>query len=215
MIIEPTRPEGIDFEALASRLRKHGWAHLPLGLGEGLALDLLQDIHRNRSDRWEQAGIGRRQDNHINDWVRRDSTCWLDGSSEPQQRYLAKTAQIRAELNRRLLLGLFDYESHYARYGTGAFYRRHRDAFQGRSNRVLTTVAYLNPDWSERDGGELVLYDDNEQELARLLPTLGSLVIFLSEDFPHEVLPAQRTRFSIAGWYRRNNSIQGRIDPNR
>jgi len=35
---------------------------------------------------------------------------------------------------------------------------------------------------------------------------LNRLVIFLSEEFPHEVLPANTHRYSIAGWFRVNNS---------
>ncbi len=52
-------------------------------------------------------------------------------------------------------------------------------------------------------GGELVLYDGaGEIELVRAAPECGKLVIFLSEDFPHEVLPAKQFRQSIAGWFR-------------
>lgn len=203
-----------DFDTIAHDLREHGWVHLTHGIEAGLALGLLQDIHQHDSQQWQQAGIGRQQDHHTNELIRRDSTHWLTGTTEPQRRYLEATEALRVELNRRLLLGLFDYECHYARYDAGAFYRRHLDAFRGRSNRVLTTVTYLNPDWPGNAGGELVLYNSDNQELARLKPTLGSMVIFLSEDFPHEVLAADRTRFSIAGWYRRNNSIQGVVDPN-
>lgn len=35
---------------------------------------------------------------------------------------------------------------------------------------------------------------------------LGTLVVFLSEEFEHEVLPAKRDRYSIAGWFRVNPS---------
>jgi SM-20-related protein len=38
--------------------------------------------------------------------------------------------------------------------------------------------------------------------LIRVAPECGKLVIFLSEDFPHEVLPATQLRQSIAGWFR-------------
>jgi SM-20-related protein len=34
-------------------------------------------------------------------------------------------------------------------------------------------------------------------------PSGGKLVLFLSADFDHEVLPATRDRFSIACWFRR------------
>jgi len=48
-----------------------------------------------------------------------------------------------------------------------------------------------------------------------VLPQLGTLVVFLSEEFPHEVLAAQRDRYSIAGWFRVNSSTAQQIDPPR
>lgn len=204
-----------DYDLIAERLRSHGWVYLPAGLDTGLALALLQDLHRQPEPHWQQAGIGRRTDHHSNPFVRRDTTCWLTGHSDAQQRYLAATEALRLELNRRLLLGLFDYECHYARYAAGAFYRKHRDAFRGRSNRVLTSVCYLNPDWAPSDGGELVLYSPEDEEIARLQPSLGGALFFLSEDFPHEVLAAARSRYSISGWFRANNSRAEWADPAR
>lgn len=38
-------------------------------------------------------------------------------------------------------------------------------------------------------------------------------MLFLSEEFPHEVLPASRERYSIAGWFRVNGNGAGRVDP--
>jgi SM-20-related protein len=114
--------------------------------------------------------------------------------------------EFRLAINQRLFLGLFDYESHYAIYPKGAFYKKHLDAFKGKSNRVLSTVFYLNKDWQAHNGGELLIYKpESEEVLETVQPNLGRLVIFLSEQFPHEVLPAQQQRYSIAGWFRVNN----------
>jgi len=33
-------------------------------------------------------------------------------------------------------------------------------------------------------------------------PTGGTLVLFLSERFAHEVLPAKRERLSLTGWFK-------------
>ena len=64
------------------------------------------------------------------------------------------------------------------------------------------------------DGGELVLYQNDEDTTGiRVTPALGTVVLFLSEEFPHEVKPASQNRFSIAGWYRVNTSIGNKIDP--
>ena len=60
----------------------------------------------------------------------------------------------------------------------------------------------MNRDWQPDDGGALVIYDPaNEQrELQRIQPEFGTLVLFASERFPHEVLPTRRQRLSLTGW---------------
>lgn len=121
---------------------------------------------------------------------------------------------MQVYLNRRLFLGLFSFESHFAHYSPGDFYKKHYDAFRGGANRILSIVVYLNHGWQPDDGGELVLYlDDKDREGIKVTPSFGSVAIFLSEEFPHEVLPATRDRYSIAGWFRVNTSTADRIDP--
>lgn len=165
---------------------------------------------------WQPAGIGRAALHQTNSEVRRDQIHWLDASlGAPVADYLGMMEQLRLCANRELMLGLFDYEAHFARYREGDFYGRHRDAFAGRSNRRLTTVCYLNEGWQEADGGFLRLYGDDEQFLTDIAPRAGRLVVFLSETFPHEVLPARAERFSIAGWFRVNGHGVGRLDPPR
>lgn len=165
---------------------------------------------------FRRAGIGRKDDFQLNRFVRSDEICWLHGDTPAARDFLSWMEALRQGLNRRLFLGLFDYEAHYAAYPEGAFYKKHLDAFKGRSNRVLSTVFYLNPNWQPTDGGELVIYNEaDNQELERVLPEYGKLVIFLSEVFPHEVLPARRERYSIAGWFRVNNTAAGAPDPAR
>jgi len=164
---------------------------------------------------FNEAGTGRKQDHQINQFVRRDQIHWLD-SQHPQERlWFDWMNGLKTHLNRTLMLGLFSYESHFAMYQPGAFYKKHLDAFKGQANRRLSTVLYLNPNWQPQYGGELVIFDQHnqDQEQQRVIPNFGTLVVFLSEDFPHEVLPASHLRYSIAGWYRVNNSLFGQIDP--
>ena len=149
------------------------------------------------------AGTGRNAGHRRDSLTRSDSICWLRPELTVDAAYLRFCEELRLGLNRRLLLGLLDQEAHYARYQPGAFYARHRDAFAGQRNRMLSTVFYLNRDWPEGAGGELVLYDDSgERVLESLAPRCNRLIVFLSEVFPHEVKPATRTRYSIAGWFR-------------
>jgi len=74
---------------------------------------------------------------------------------------------------------------------------------------VLSTVLYLNRDWQPGDGGELLMFDDEDTCLLEAVtPEYGKLIIFLSERFPHEVAIAHRERQSIAGWFRTQGSPQ-------
>ncbi|MAA62167.1 MAG: proline hydroxylase [Idiomarina sp.] len=164
---------------------------------------------------WNLAGIGRQQNQTINTMVRNDRIYWLTSEEPRHKDYLSIMDELRHEFNRELFLGLFDYECHLAHYPKGAFYKKHLDAFKGRSNRVLTTVFYLNPEWQETDGGQLVIYGDKGQVLETVLPKQGRLVVFLSDRFVHEVQRSERDRFSITGWFRINASISGIIDPPR
>ena len=195
------------WEQLASAFYQHGWVWLPHFLSPALTAALCDDLQQQQL---RSAGVGRQQDHLQNQQIRRDQTAWLDGSSSAQQDYLQLMQQLQQAFNQRFFLGLFDYECHYARYQQGDFYQKHLDAFVGRSNRVLSSVCYLN---TVEQGGELVLYDEQEQFLTKVQPKAGTLVIFESCRFPHEVLPATQSRYSIAGWFRHNSSIQGLIDP--
>ena len=155
------------------------------------------------------AAIGRGAEQQLNHDIRSDRIRWLAADSEPDNRYLALMESLREGLNQRLFMGLFDYESHYAWYRPGAFYQKHLDALRGSQNRILTTVFFLNHDWQAEQGGELKLYDEDDSLLHTVLPEFGTLVIFLSERFPHEVCPTERGRGSIAGWFRVSNSHYG------
>ena len=204
------------FERIAQDLQQQGYSvnhsALPPRLGEAL----WEQVRQMSGTDFERAGVGREQDFQLNGFVRTDEVCWIDGSSAAGREWLQWAQSLQTFLNRRLFLGLFSFESHFAHYGSGDFYKRHLDAFKGEANRVLSLVVYLNPGWLPDDGGELVLYrDEQEREGLRVTPAFGSVVVFLSEEFPHEVLPARRDRYSIAGWFRVNTSTNLRVDPPR
>jgi|SRR6056300_314678 len=193
-----------------------GYTVQPSSLPPALLVGLQEQVYSLSSDDFEHAGIGRARDYHRNQFVRSDDVCWMTGESEVGAAWLDWCEQLRLELNRQLFLGLFSFESHYAWYRAGAYYKRHYDAFRGQTNRVLSLVSYLNSDWALDDGGELILYEsDADKEGLRVTPLAGTTVLFLSERFPHEVLPAKRDRYSIAGWFRVNSSNADIIDPPR
>lgn len=208
-------PASICFTGLINDLVEKHWFVAENYLSQALCTQLQQDLQQlHTQSLLSPAGIGRGKNHLLNDEVRGDYTHWLDGSSLAQQAYLAIMQELKNTLNRELFLGLFEYESHYALYPSGAFYKKHVDSFRGRSNRKVTTVLYLNPAWQIEDAGEMRLYHpQTKQPLLDIAPRSGTLVCFMSEDLPHEVLPTQANRLSIAGWFRCNASLNGRIDP--
>jgi len=51
------------------------------------------------------------------------------------------------------------------------------------------------------------------QQIAKITPEMGKLVVFMSEQIPHEVLPTHQPRASVAGWFRLNTTTAVTIDP--
>lgn len=207
--------QSILFESIAHDLHSQGYSIQADVLPPSLTAGLLQQLQKMDAACFRPAGVGRAGDHHSNAAIRRDDIAWIESHEGAQGQWLSFCSELQQHLNRRLLLGLFSFESHFAHYAPGAFYKTHVDAFKGQANRVLSVVYYLNPQWDAEDGGEMVLYSEAEphQELCRVMPLAGTLAVFLSEEFPHEVLPARRDRYSIAGWYRVNTSTGQRIDP--
>lgn len=209
------------FAQVADDLRAKGWSVIPNALPERLGAQLHLQLLNGDLDGFVPAGVGRAADFTLNPFVRRDVIAWIEGETDAEQQWLQWSSRLRLFLNRRLFLGLFSFESHFSHYPPGAFYKKHVDAFKGNlltdtANRVLSVVAYFNPGWQSEDGGELVMFRDAEPDpFLCVTPAYGTLVVFLSEEFPHEVRAARRDRYSIAGWYRINNSINQQIDPPR
>lgn len=232
------------FARIAADLTDRGFSINPAAVPSELVDPLFDHVVTMEEEKFAAAGIGRGRKFTRSKFVRTDEIAWIEGSSRAGQNWLDWTASLQRYLNRHLLLGLFSFESHFSRYGAGDYYKRHKDAFKGEANRVLSLVLYLNPGWTPADGGELVIYPaDGEtsppsdaastamasgvseraesglavpsDEGIKVTPLMGTLVLFLSEDFPHEVLPANRDRYAIAGWYRVNTSVTDRVDPPR
>lgn len=194
------------FETLAEDIASQGWSccdnwfrfrpELVTGLyGDVRSLDGLAEL--------KPARVGRGQAQVMAPHLRRDRIRWLDGGSPWQTALFAELESLRHYLNQTLYLGLRRYEAQFAVYGPGDFYRRHLDSFRGAASRILSLVLYLNPDWRSADGGELCLYPGaGDPDKVSIEPLGGRAAVFLSEEIPHEVLPAGRDRYSIACWYR-------------
>lgn len=194
-------------DELADGLTENGWMsqNVSWRLGSNLLSGLRNEVQiLDRTEALRRAGVGRGADLQRDRSVRRDKIAWLQGMTPAQTELFGFFEAVRLGLNQRLFLGLRRFEAHYATYHQGDFYRRHVDSFQGRASRVVSLVLYLNEGWDEADGGALQVYNrENENEICgTVLPQEGRMALFMSEEVPHEVLPAHRTRYSIACWFR-------------
>lgn len=213
--VRPPEDESL-FQRIAEGIESHGYIILPDALPGPVADSLLRYLGRFQVSHFHPARIGRGTDEVHNRFVRSDRIAWMESGDPDAEAWFDWTERLKTYLNRRLFLGLFSFESHFAHYAPGDFYKKHLDAFRGDSNRVLTLVTYLNRGWEPDQGGELVLYaPDDGDEIGKVVPGFGTLVIFFSEEFPHEVLAAGRDRYSVASWFRINGSINRQIDPPR
>jgi SM-20-related protein len=185
-------------------LTEHGWSQQNFFLTEELTIALAAECHLLNDDgEMKLAGVGRGGEQAVRPTIRGDQIAWLKvGQSVACDRYLQIMENLRVALNRTLFLGLDEYESHFAFYSPGASYLKHLDRFRDDDSRTVSVVIYLNPDWLPEQGGALRLHPDGKST-EDITPTGSRLVLFMSGDMLHEVLPATRDRLSLAGWFRR------------
>lgn len=199
-----SQPSDFNIDHVCSQLESTGFTHMVKLFPDSLLKALhkeIKDMDENR--KLQSAGIGRGNEHTLKKTVRSDKIHWIDGSTLAQCQLNEKLEELRIDINRRLMLGLFDVESHFAVYRNGDFYKKHLDSFKGQKNRILSMVIYLNPKWQESNGGLLNVFTD--ECFLSVVPNWGNAVMFLSENIPHEVTATKRNRYSIATWFRCNS----------
>ena len=154
------------------------------------------------------AKIGQKIDEQHNRTIRTDNIYWIDEepSNPDVQNYIQNTTQLAQIFNQALFLNLVEFEAHFAMYLAGAFYKKHVDQFAKNKDRAISFVYYLNQDWQDEYGGELKLYNQEDQLLLSLSPQ-GNRFICFKSDLPHEVCITHQPRYSIAGWMKTRSSV--------
>ncbi|GAA0880988.1 2OG-Fe(II) oxygenase [Algoriphagus jejuensis] len=168
---------------------------------------LEEQIQLVQQGKFKTAAVGTGGQKQVRTEIRSDEVLWMDAEdlSALQSAFWEKIAEVRKVLNQRCFLGLRSFEGHFARYPIGSFYKRHLDQFHAVPHRVVTVILYLNDSWTSEDGGALRMYipqDDGSELIEDVLPIGGRLVVFLSGEIPHEVMPTKKERISITGWLR-------------
>ncbi|MFA6193066.1 MAG: 2OG-Fe(II) oxygenase [Sulfurimonas sp.] len=192
------------YEQITDALVKDGYLIIPHAMQNSLAHELL--ALASQTTNYKKASISRALNKQIDSEKRKDSICWLDHDHGAQSKFLNFADGLKEYINKELFMGIRYFESHFAIYEEGDFYETHIDAFKDSKNRVVTAVYYLNENWVDCDGGELIVYDEENNYLKSVAPHADTLVVFLSDKFPHEVLKANKRRYSIAGWFRVDGS---------
>ena len=100
----------------------------------------------NASGKMKSAGIGNKNDLQNNQLIRSDKVNWIEElSTNPFEKiYLEKIWRFIHHLNKTCFTSLKTYESHYANFEQGSFYKRHLDQFKSEKGRKYSIVLYLN-----------------------------------------------------------------------
>jgi SM-20-related protein len=198
----------LQFSSIIDDLAERGWSVQRAFLQSHETLRLAEECRRREAEgAMVPAAVGRGEGQLVHEGIRGDHILWLEpGQSAASDLYLQLMDGLRQQLNRELYLGLEEFECHFAVYPPGAFYKTHLDRFRDDDSRCVTAVFYLNPDWQPEHGGALRLYlgEAASQDVA---PLAGTLAVFMSGDFPHEVLPTAVDRLSVTGWFRRRAAL--------
>ncbi|HPN72062.1 MAG TPA: 2OG-Fe(II) oxygenase [Saprospiraceae bacterium] len=192
------------FESIIQNLIDH-----QLGQEDGfLNSDLVKQLRINlelyySQNQMHEAGIGKNEQFDKNKLIRGDSIKWIDDAPEnpAEQEFLEIVQNFVDYLNKTCYTGIDSFEFHYARYDVGSFYKRHRDQFRADSGRKFSLVFYLNEDWQESYGGQLVIYLPTQTDM--VFPVGGRAVFFKADEIDHEVNVASHVRYSIAGWLKK------------
>jgi Rps23 Pro-64 3,4-dihydroxylase Tpa1-like proline 4-hydroxylase len=170
-------------------------------LSSELANNLKQNLlNLNKNSLLKTAGIGNSEKLSYDGAIRSDSIYWLDKKNNNafEIEFFTQIEAFILYLNESCYAGITGYEFHYSLYESGDFYLKHLDQFKNNPSRKYSMISYLNSDWKESDGGELMIHQlDNNQKIS---PTQGKTVFFKSDELVHEVLVTQNTRMSITGW---------------
>lgn len=152
---------------------------------------------KSEQDKLKKAAIGKNLELQRNEAIRGDQILWIDKNGPHVEQFIQKQKGALIELNRRLFLGLKDFETHFTHYPSGTFYKRHSDRFSHGSHRVISFVCYLNQGWLPEDGGQLLIFKEEE---THVIDPVECCIVFFRSELEHEVLPTYNDRYSITGW---------------
>lgn len=170
-------------------------------LSDALAMGLKQNLLLlNQQNLLIDAGTGNSNVISYDSAVRSDSIYWLDKKHNNvfENEFFELIEGFIQYLNESCYAGITGYEFHYSLYESGDFYLKHLDQFKTNPSRKYSMISYLNLNWQESDGGELLIHQLNKNQ--KIAPTQGKTIFFKSDELVHEVLVTNNVRMSVTGW---------------
>ncbi len=194
----------IDNKQLIEALVEKSWfipdQFLPIEITQEL-LKMLRQLYADEN--FKKAGIGRGLEQKIAPQIRKSEIFWInDWTTSPALiQYSNFLSELMIYLNQNLFLSLKRYESQFAHYSPGGFYKKHIDQHKKTQHRKISVILYLN---QVKAGGELILYKKGNRNTveAKIIPEPGKLVFLVSKDIFHEVLSCESERCSLTTWMR-------------
>ncbi|XP_074627854.1 prolyl hydroxylase EGLN3-like isoform X2 [Acropora palmata] len=195
---------------VVATLRKQGYCYIDDFHGETTAKNILNEVknlHQRQKFTDGELVSSNGNGSTLNKKIRDDKIAWVDGR-EKHCETISYHMNVVNSLIRKCNEFVEEYEIEHrtkamvACYpGQGTGYKRHVDN-PSQDGRCITTLYYLNPEWTEEKGGILKLYPGGGEKAVRILPILDRLLLFWSDRRnPHEVEPSHDIRYAITLWY--------------
>jgi len=198
----------LDIKSLSASLNDQGYAIVDNVFGEHSS-QLPASLKEDLTSKLEPGKLD--ETNEFNATVRDDRICWINEStsgtsgavSEFMRQHLVTS--LKAEIPSLLCTSRYRTNLMVSVYPSGSGgYSKHldNDPLSSRPDkRVLSLVYYLNGDWKEGHGGELVLH--TKEGNVQVEPKLDRLVAFWSKEMEHKVLATSADapdRLAISYW---------------
>jgi len=155
---------------------------------------------------------GQVRDGNVKTVIRSDLIAWMSGAepgAEAVKEFMNCLDVIVYRANRHANGGRFSKYNLRNRSrmmvacypGQNTHYKMHIDNASG-DGRALTAIYYLNKDWKNEDGGQLMIHSQMAKRAIGIVPSFDRLLFFWADSTnPHEVKPARAMRYAITCWY--------------
>lgn len=188
------------FAQISDDLKTQGWSHTP-SVFSPLELNPINNFFDKNQNDFKPMLVLLNDRAQRNEMFRGDYSLRLTQERKPQDfpDYESFLNQLILSINQSGFFSVEGFHIDASYFLPTHFFKTHMDVYSD-PLQILTFIFYTHDEWTEKDGGNLVLYDKDMTHLKSVSPTPGSFMIFKSRDFPHEVRMCFKERRCLKGW---------------